>query len=83
VTLAPDQPNLRETIEDGRTGVLFRPGDALDLAARLRNLVADSALARRLGAAGREALLAHRWTWAGNAERVLGIYETLRRGGRV
>lgn len=83
VTLAPDQPNLRETIDDGRTGLLFRPGDAQHLAERLRAVVGDRALAQRIGAAGRQALLAQRWTWAGNSERVLGIYEALRRGGRT
>ncbi|MGB3967268.1 MAG: glycosyltransferase [Planctomycetota bacterium] len=82
VTLAPDQPNLRETIADGVTGLLFRPGDAADLARQLVALVSDRARAARIGAAGRAALHQHRWTWAGNAERVVAIARGLLAGGR-
>jgi glycosyltransferase involved in cell wall biosynthesis len=42
-----------EAVLDGRTGVLVRPGDPDELAAALERLVADTALRRRLGAAGR------------------------------
>ncbi len=77
VTIAPDQPNLRETIRDGEDGVLFAPGDAGALARALAGLCADRARARRIGAAGRARLLAQRWTWAGNAERVLAVHERL------
>lgn len=43
-----------EIVEDGRTGLLFAPGDAADLARNLERLVRDAELRRRLGAAGRE-----------------------------
>lgn len=43
-----------EIVEDGRTGLLFAPGDAVDLAQSLERLVLDAELRRRLGAAGRE-----------------------------
>jgi glycosyltransferase involved in cell wall biosynthesis len=76
-TVVPDQPNLRETIDDGETGLLFRAGDARDLARQLARLVDDRALARRLGAAGRDRLRERRWTWAGNAERVLAVFDGL------
>ena len=79
VTVAPDQPNLRESIADGEDGVLFRPGDDGDLARVLAHLCADRERARRIGAAGRARLLAERWTWAGNAERVTTIAERLLR----
>lgn len=72
-TLAPDQPNLRENLVDGQNGLLFAPGSADALAAALGRLLADRAFAARLGAAGRQSLLANRWTWAGNAERVAAI----------
>jgi glycosyltransferase involved in cell wall biosynthesis len=80
-TVAPDQPNLRETLVHGETGLLFRPGDAEDLAAQLARLVGDRRQAQQLGARGRAALLARRWTWTGNAERVLAVFDGLRRGG--
>jgi len=77
-TLAPDQPNLRENLVDGENGLLFRPGDADDLFARLARLTGDRAFARRLGEAGRRSLHDNRWTWAGNAQRVLDVFESLR-----
>lgn len=80
-TVAPDQPNLRETLAHGDTGLLFRPGDADDLARQLARLVGDRDGARALGARGRAALHARRWTWEGNAERVLTVFAALRRGG--
>ena len=82
VTLAPDQPNLRENVRDGDNGLLFRAGDVDDLAARLRTVVGDRESAARIGAAGRQRLLDARWTWAGNADRVVEVFEGLR-GGRA
>ncbi|MBL8753651.1 MAG: glycosyltransferase family 4 protein [Planctomycetes bacterium] len=79
-TLAPDQPNLRESIVDGDNGLLFRPGDAADLQRQLVRLVADRAFARRIGAAGLHSLQTNRWTWAGNADRTAAIARELLRG---
>ena len=81
-TLAPDQPNLRESIVHGENGLLFQPGDLADLAAQLTTLVKDRAFARRLGDAGARTLHERRWTWAGNAERVAAIARALGRGAR-
>ncbi|MCC6669835.1 MAG: glycosyltransferase [Planctomycetes bacterium] len=73
--VAPRQPNLEEVLRDGEDGVLFPPGDAAGLAERLRWLVDDRTRAVRLGAAGRASLLAHEWTWRGNARRVVRAFE--------
>jgi glycosyltransferase involved in cell wall biosynthesis len=80
-TIAPDQPNLRETLVDGDTGLLFRPGDAADLAAKLGRLVGDRDAAMAIGRRGRAALQANDWTWTGNARRALAIHARLRAGG--
>ncbi len=81
-TLAPDQPNLRELLEHGRTGILFEPGSAGGLRDALLGLLRDPARAARIGAAGREELLARRWTWDGNAARVAAAARDLLGGGR-
>ena len=78
-TLAPQQPNLEELLEDGKDGLLFRPGDAESLAERLHFLLADKARSRAIGRAGRDKLLARDWTWAGNARRVIAAFEELPR----
>ena len=76
-TLAVDQPNIRELIADGETGVLFDPSDENALARHLQVLVNDPERCRAIGLAGRDALLTNGWTWAGNADRVVAAYEAL------
>ncbi len=44
---------LPEIVRDGETGLLVPPGDVAALADALRQLLADPALCRRMGAAGR------------------------------
>lgn len=44
---------LADTVVDGETGLLFKPGDVDDLARQLRRLWDDPALCRQLGNAGR------------------------------
>lgn len=45
---------IPELVDHERTGLLVEPGDADELAAAIRRLAADPALARRLGEGGRE-----------------------------
>ena len=77
ITLAPDQPNLRERIDDGRNGILFTPDSAASLGDKLAAVVADRAGARQIGLAGQRDLIERRWTWAGNAQRVVETFEGL------
>jgi glycosyltransferase involved in cell wall biosynthesis len=72
--LAPDQPNLRERIEDGRNGLLFEPGSAASLSEKLAGVLADRGRAAQLGDAGRQSLIEGGWTWRGNARRVIECY---------
>lgn len=50
---------LRDYIEDGRTGLLYRPGDACGLADCIRRVLADEALAARLADNGQCVVRAH------------------------
>ena len=61
------------TIKDGVTGLLVRPGDAADLAAGLRRLLTDHELRLRLvdAALGRTIAL---FTWEANAARYEALY---------
>ncbi|MHB8417458.1 MAG: glycosyltransferase family 4 protein [Myxococcales bacterium] len=57
-----------EIVEHGETGLLVPPGDELSLAAALERLLADPALARRMGERGRERVRdRHRWTHVARA----------------
>lgn len=54
---------LTEVVRDGETGLLVRFGDQVALATAIRRLLHDPETARRLGRAGRSALLdSYQWT---------------------
>lgn len=65
-----------EIVVDGATGLLFEPGDADGLADRLGQLLADPALARQLGQAGR-ARLETDFSIKRNVDRVQTLYSSL------
>lgn len=56
--IAYDSGGLPDVVEDGASGFLVRPGDVAALAAATDRVLEDPALARRLGATGRERALA-------------------------
>jgi glycosyltransferase involved in cell wall biosynthesis len=64
-----DTPAARELLTDGESALLVPPGDAAALAAAVKRLAGDGALARRIAAGGRtayeraasEAVLGRRW----------------------
>jgi PEP-CTERM/exosortase A-associated glycosyltransferase len=64
---------LRELITDGKTGILFRAGDAEDLGRVLRRLVADPLLRHELGDRARRYILAER-DWTRLARRYVDVY---------
>lgn len=65
---------LPEIVEEGVTGLLFEPGNAEELADRIRTLWQDPELCRRLGDAGRRKLQ-EEYAADGLIDRLLGIYE--------
>jgi glycosyltransferase involved in cell wall biosynthesis len=67
-----------ELIVDGETGLLVPPRDAGALADALRRILADDALRRRLGDAGRQRV-EQRFSAAAMAHEVLGIYDEVAR----
>lgn len=67
-----------EIVEDGRTGLHFRPGDARDLAEKLAWLIADRDRRWRMARAARSCF-EERYTPARNYEQLMSIYETVLR----
>lgn len=51
--IAPNHGGAVEMIEDGKTGLLFKPGDAQDLAKNIRTLYRDPALRKEMGQSAR------------------------------
>jgi len=79
--VASDVGDLGEAVVDGQTGRLVPPGDVDALAAALEDILADSALAGRLGAEGHRRVLAE-FGWERVAERVEAALEALPRAHR-
>ncbi len=67
---------LREVVADGLSGLLVPPADPPGLAAAIRRVLEDGALARRLGEAA-VTRIESEFTWRRTAERTLALYEEL------
>lgn len=78
--VAPDHGGALEMIEDDQTGLLFKAGDADDLAAKIRRLHDEPDLAHRLGHHARAKALATFGVEA-HARQVEGVYERVLRTG--
>ena len=69
--VAPDQPNIREVLQDGRTALLFDPARPDAMWEAVARLLEDRGLRARLGQAARAELEARDYTWRGNAKRIV------------
>lgn len=80
--VASDVGGIPEVVDDGRTGLLvpYDPDDAAGfasgLAARMTELLTDPERAARLGAAGRERVLAE-FGWPAIARQTVEVYESV------
>jgi phosphatidylinositol alpha 1,6-mannosyltransferase len=71
--VAPAAGGLLDLVEPGRTGLLFAPGQALDLRRQVSRLVEDEAARLRMGGAARLAVQ-HR-TWEVIGDQLVAHYE--------
>jgi glycosyltransferase involved in cell wall biosynthesis len=71
--IATEVGGVTEIIGDQETGLLHRPADDADLAAKILTLLSDKALAERLAAAGRR-LVEDRFTIQGFTSNMAGLY---------
>jgi glycosyltransferase involved in cell wall biosynthesis len=72
--LASNLGQIGEVIEDGKSGILYGPGNADEFDRRLRPLLADAELRRRLGE-GARLRVESEYTWRRNAERAIAFLE--------
>src|SRR5207244_2102255 len=77
--VASDVGGHRELIQDGRTGLLFRPGDADSLTVALERLLDDPGLRRKLEESGRAWVEAER-SWARTTAPYEDVYARAMRG---
>jgi glycosyltransferase involved in cell wall biosynthesis len=72
--LASDVGGHRELLQDGHTGLLFRPQDVADFCLQAKRLISDPLLRRQLGQQGRAMVLRDK-DWKVLARRYQGIYD--------
>lgn len=71
--VAPDQPNIREILTDGKTGILFRPGDPEDLKRAISRALGSMEDRERIGKSAHQAIFENGYLWRKNAERAIGL----------
>lgn len=81
--IAPDQPNIREVLQDGANALLFTPGSETSFQEALTRLCVDPELRLRLGAAALATIEKRPLTWAHNAARIEGLAEGLLKSSAV
>jgi glycogen synthase len=69
---------ILEVVVDGETGILTKPNDPAGLAAAMNRLLADPAMARAMGAAGRKRV-EELFSWESVAGRTMELYEEIAR----
>jgi glycosyltransferase involved in cell wall biosynthesis len=72
--IATDIVGTRELVSNGRTGLLFPPGDAEALTQRLVELLTDPVLRARMGEEARGMVEAHHLTTEATARRYSALY---------
>jgi PEP-CTERM/exosortase A-associated glycosyltransferase len=80
--VASDVPPMKELVQDGSTGLLFRAGDHLDLARKCLDLLSDPRLRTRLGETAREWVVRER-QWPALVAGYRKVYESIRAPGSV
>ena len=75
--VAPDQPNIREILNDGVNAVLFDPADPDGLTRAIERLTRDSELRKRVADGAKHTIAARGLTWDRNAERVSELFKEL------
>ena len=72
--ILPRLPSLEEVAQDAVTALFYRPGDADDLAAKIRLLLEDDDLRRRMGKNG-FAMVKEKFEWSRLATRFVELCE--------
>ena len=75
--VAPDQPNIREVLQDGENALLFEPKSESGLVQAIKRLIDDDVLRRRISCNAADAIAKQGLTWSNNARRVTALAEQI------
>jgi glycosyltransferase involved in cell wall biosynthesis len=73
--VASDLPGVRSVVSDGQDGLLVRPGDAGDLAAKMQQLLCDPGRRQEMGRQGR-VKVETKYAWSQIIPRLEQVYQT-------
>ncbi len=71
--IAPNQPNIREILDDGINSFLFKPGDQEDFKTTLIKVTESAEVRHRLGQNAYQTLRKRKYLWSANADRALNL----------
>lgn len=71
--IAPDQPNIREILDDEINSLLFKPGDQEDFKTVLMKVTESAEARHRLGQNAYQTLCKRKYLWSANADRTLNL----------
>jgi glycosyltransferase involved in cell wall biosynthesis len=67
--VASDLEIIRDIITENKCGLLAKPGDSGDFAAKIKPLLEDEALRKQFGENGRKAVI-EKYTWDRGVEKI-------------
>ncbi len=76
VTIAPDQPNIREILTHEKDSLLFDPGNFDEAEAAIIRVSTDTELRERLGVASHQLIEDRKFTWDNNAKVIAELART-------
>jgi glycosyltransferase involved in cell wall biosynthesis len=71
--IASNLPGVRSVFKNGKQGLLVNPGDVDDLSEKIKVILNDDSLAKRMGAEGRK-LVEEKYTWEKVGKRLDEVY---------
>lgn len=71
-----DVGGLPEVVEDGKTGLIIKGGNINDACLAIERLIKDTGLRKRMGAAGRMAVLKN-YEWNDNVNQMISFYKAV------
>ena len=74
--VAPNQPNIREILEDRKDALLVDPSDHKAMTAAIQQLSEDGALRRQIGARAQATISEKKLYWSNNASTVVELANT-------
>ncbi|MEF8833070.1 MAG: glycosyltransferase family 4 protein [Candidatus Thermoplasmatota archaeon] len=77
--IVSDIPGVRDVIVEGEHGLLAEPMNSEDLAGKIRTLIKNPEMAKKMGKSGRKRV-EERFTWTKVAKKIEKVYESILNG---